>query len=78
MSHAAKQASGVGARSDSSQIQLRQALVLKLRVLVPPVNLIGRYEDRLSVNGYFHDVADDDAAFVHRVVAAYAELLPVD
>jgi len=35
MSHADKQASGVRARSDSSQIQLRQALVLKLRVLVP-------------------------------------------
>ena len=35
MSDAAKRAGGVRALSDSSQIQIRQVLVLKLRILVP-------------------------------------------
>ena len=46
--------------------------------LWPPDNLIGSFEDRLGVNGYLHNVADDDAALVHLVVPTHAELLPID
>ncbi len=44
----------------------------------PPDRLIGSFEDRLGVNGYLHHIAYDDAAFVHLVVPAYPEVVPID
>ena len=36
------------------------------------------FQNRFSINGDFHRVANDDAAFVHGVVPADAEVLAVD
>src|SRR5258705_11834391 len=43
-----------------------------------PDTLIGSFEDRLSVNSYLYNVADDDAALVHLVVPTYTEVVPID
>jgi hypothetical protein len=66
-------------KQELGEIEKRLSVVRSRGDLTPdPDDLIRSLEDRLGVDGYLHNVADDDAAFVHLVVPADPELLPID